>query len=194
MLLPYFHFIKNTTSSQSRITLRIWFMQKVLGFNKDVYWPVHFTSKINQYKHILIGVESCPGIEPGCYIQGIGKVYIGDYVRIAQNVGIISSNHDLYDSNKHDLTSEVHIGSYSWLGMNSIVLPNVILGKFTIVGAGAVVTKSFPDGFCVIAGNPAKVVKKLDEKLCIEYITKIPYVGYLKKHDFENFRAKNLWI
>ena len=49
--IPYFHFIKNTANTQMPCTLNIWFMQKVLGFNKDVYWPVHFSSKINQYKH-----------------------------------------------------------------------------------------------------------------------------------------------
>lgn len=194
MWLPYFHFIKNTVNSQSRITLRIWFMQKVLGFNKNVYWPVHFTSKINQYKHILVGVDTTPGIEPGCYIQGIGKVYIGDYVRIAQNVGIISSNHDLYDAYKHDLTSEVHIGSYSWLGMNSVILPNVTLGDFTIVGAGAVVTKSFPDGYCVIGGNPAKVIKLLEIEKCVRYHSMEEYVGYMKKEDFIDYRKNNLWV
>lgn len=194
MWIPYFHFIQNTVHSQSRITLRIWFMQKILGFNKKVYWPVHFTSKVNQYKHIIVGVDTTPGIEPGCYIQGIGKVYIGDYVRIAQNVGMISSNHDLYDTNKHDLNSEIHIGSYSWIGMNSVILPNVKLGKFTIVGAGAIVTKSFEEGYCVIGGNPAQIIKKLDPNKCIEYNLPNPYIGYMKANDFENYRKNNLWI
>jgi acetyltransferase-like isoleucine patch superfamily enzyme len=172
----------------------MWFMQKVLGFNRKVYWPVHFTSKINQYKHIVIGVETNPGYEPGCYIQGIGKVYIGDYTRIAQNVGIISSNHDLYDSSRHDHSSVVKIGSYCWLGMNSVILPNVTLGDFTIVGAGSVVTKSFPEGYCVIAGNPAKLIKQLDKDRCKPYKNEPEYIGFVPKEKFEDFRKRNLWI
>ncbi len=192
--IPYFHFIRNTQHTQVKCTLQMWFMQKVLGFNRKVYWPVHFTSKVNQYKHIIIGVETNPGYEPGCYIQGIGKVYIGDYTRIAQNVGIISSNHDLYDSSTHDLSSKVVIGSYCWLGMNSIILPNVTLGDFTIVGAGSVVTKSFPEGYCVIAGNPAKIIKQLDKEKCIPYKMKPEYIGYIPKEKFEEYRKNNLWV
>ena len=192
--LPWFHYIRNTRHSPVPCTFRFWFWQKILGFNREAYWPVHFTSKINQYKHIIIGVETNPGYEPGCYIQGIGKVYIGDYTRIAQNVGIVSSNHDLYDSSHHHLEQEVHIGNYCWLGMNSVILPDVVLGDFTIVGAGSVVTKSFPDGYCVIAGNPARLIRNLEKEKCIAYKNQPEYIGYIRKEEFENFRKNNLWI
>ena len=191
--IPYFHFIRNTQQTQVKCTLRIWFMQKILGFNRKVYWPVHFTSKINQYKKIVIGVETSPGYEPGCYIQGIGKISIGDYTQIAQNVGIISSNHDLYDNSKHH-HDEVRIGNYCWLGMNSVVLPGVNLGDFTIVGAGSIVTKSFPEGYCVIAGNPAKVIKVLEKDKCLKYNSTHEYIGFIPKSKFEEFRKKNLWV
>lgn len=36
----------------------------------------------------------------GCYIQGAGRVYFGNYVQLGPNVGILSSNHDLYDKRK----------------------------------------------------------------------------------------------
>ncbi len=171
----------------------MWFFQKILGFNRDVYWPVHFTSKINQYKNIVIGVDTSPGYEPGCYIQGIGKVFIGDYTQIAQNVGIISSNHDVYDNSKH-LNSEVRIGRYCWIGMNAIILPGVVLGDYTIVGAGSVVTKSFESGYKVIAGNPAKEIRQLDRKQCVDYAVDNEYIGFIKKSEFEDYRGKKLWI
>jgi acetyltransferase-like isoleucine patch superfamily enzyme len=192
--IPYFRFIKDTQSLQFRITFKLWFFQKILGFNRETYWPVHFTSKINQFKNILVGVESNPGCEPGCYIQGIGKVTIGDYTRIAQNVGIISSNHDLYDNSQHISNSTVVIGSYCWIGMNSVILPNVKLGDFTIVGAGSVVTKSFEDGFCVIGGNPARIIKSLEKSSCIRYKSDNEYIGYLRKDVFQQYRQSNLWV
>lgn len=190
--IPYFVFIKNTSGTQVPITFKIWFRQKVLGIHKDVYWPVHPSSKVNQYKNIVIGIETSPGYEPGCYIQGIGKVFIGDYTQIAQNVGIVSANHDVYDNSEY-VKKEVRIGKYCWLGMNSVILPGVILGDFTIVGAGSVVTKSFPDGYCVIGGNPARVIKHLEKDKCIPRSNANEYVGYIKADKFEDYRKKKLW-
>ena len=192
--LPYFSFILDTRESQTPITLKIWFFQKILGFNKRAYWPVHFTSKINIPENIYCGIETCPGYEPGCYIQGIGNIYIGDYTQIAQNVGIISSNHNIFENRKHLKGEKIVIGKYCWLGMNSVVLPGVKLGDFTIVGAGAIVTKSFPLGYCIIGGNPAKLIRKIDPEKCIRYKSNIEYNGYIPSKTFENFRTKKLRI
>jgi acetyltransferase-like isoleucine patch superfamily enzyme len=51
------------------------------------------------------------------------------------------------------------------MGMNSVILPGVVLGPHTIVGAGSVVTKSFVEGYSVIAGNPARINRKLGDNI-----------------------------
>ena len=130
---------------------------------------------------------------PWCYIQAIGKIYIGDYTQIAPKVGIISANHDLYDNRNH-LPSEVKIGKYCWIGMGAVILPGVVLGDYTIVGAGAIVTKSFPEGYCVIGGNPAKLLKSLEKEKCVFHRSEFEYNGYIPTKDFEEFRSKNLDI
>ena len=61
----------------------------------------------------------------------------------------------------HDGPKTVYIEEKCWIGMNSVLLPEVRLGEKTIVGAGSVVTKSFPMGNCIIAGNPAKIIRCL---------------------------------
>jgi acetyltransferase-like isoleucine patch superfamily enzyme len=166
------------------ITFQGLFFQKVLGINRQAYWPVHFSSTVTGVKNIYIGIESGPGASPGCYIQGIGKIHIGDYTLVAANVGIISANHDVYDHRIHKEGS-VRIGSYCWIGMNAVILPGVELGDFTIVGAGAVVTKSFHDGYCIIGGNPAQLISKLDPEKCVRYHSKYEYYGYYSKKKFE---------
>lgn len=163
------------------------------GGNRKAYWPVHPTSKIVNPQNIYAGIDTCPGLMGGCYIQGIGKVIIGDYTQIAPNVIIVSANHDLYDTRKH-IAGEVKIGKYCWLGAGAKIMPDVILGDFTIVGAGAVVTHSFPEGHCVIAGNPAKVIKQLDRRKCIPYEYKYEYYGYIPANKFESYRKKRLNI
>lgn len=190
-IIPFTRCIYETRNTQTPISFRYWFYQKVLGINRHAYWQVHFTSIVTYPKNVNAGIETSPGMMPGCYIQGMGKVVIGDYTQIAANVGIISSNHDLYDTNKH-IESTVKIGKYCWVGMNSVILPGVELGDFTIVGAGSVVTKSFTEGYCVIGGNPAKIIKHLDKEKCIGYESSYKYNGYVPNSRFDNFKEKYL--
>lgn len=189
----YFNFIYETSKTQTPISIKIWFNQKVLGYNKDVYWQVHKSSIVVCSQNIYAGIETAPGLMPGCYIQGIGKIYIGDYTQIAANVGIISANHDLYDNRKH-LPTVVKIGKYCWIGMGAIILPGVELGDYTIVAAGSVVTKSFPDGYCVIGGNPAKLIKSLEKEKCVFHKSEYEYNGYIPATKFEDFRKKHLTV
>jgi acetyltransferase-like isoleucine patch superfamily enzyme len=172
----------------------MWFLQKIIGFNRGAYWPVHFTSKVNQWQNISVGIHTCPGYEPGCYIQGLGRLYLGDYTVVAQNVGIISANHDVHNTMEHDKTAEVRIGNYCWLGMNSVILPGTQLGDFTVVGAGSVVTKSFPEGYVVIAGNPARVIRKLDPNRCVRFTYPSEYRGYIRSDKFDQWKKWRLWV
>lgn len=174
-------------------TFKIFFMQKILGFNRRAYWPTHFTSVIAYPERVFVGLDGTPGLSPGCYIQGMGKIYFGDYVIIGPNVGIISGNHNVYDIRNHDLNS-VRIGNYCWIGMNSIILPGVELGDHTVVAANTVVTKSFTDGYCILAGNPAKIIKQIDKNLCVDFEYQPKYYGYIPAARFERYKEKNLAI
>jgi acetyltransferase-like isoleucine patch superfamily enzyme len=108
-------------------------------------------------------------------------------------VGILSTNHDLYDQNKYNF-KPIIIGDYSWIGMNSVVTAGVELGTRTIVGAGSVVTRSFPDGFCVIAGNPAKVIKNLNKEEFVPWHYEEEFYGFIPKEKFEKVRRKYISI
>lgn len=153
------------------------------------YWPVHSSSKVGDAAKIKPGVDVCPGYSPGCYIQTQGYITIGDYTKIAPNVGIITGNHDVYDVNTHTEPQDVVIGDYCWIGMNAVILPGVSLGDFTTVAAGAVVTKSF-EGYAVIGGAPAKVIKNLDKHKCVRSRNEKEFVGYVANKDVQKFRKK----
>jgi acetyltransferase-like isoleucine patch superfamily enzyme len=191
--VPYFSFLFKTSEYQCRVSIWFWASQKLLnlGGNKEVYWPVHPTSNVVDFQKILVGIDVCPGLMRGCYIQGKGGVEIGDYTQIGPNVVIVSANHEVYDSRKH-ISAKVTIGKYCWLGAGCKIMPGVILGDFTIVGAGAVVTKSFPNGHCIIGGVPAKKIKDLEKERCIRYDLEAKFYGYISEKNFEKYCKKHL--
>ena len=129
--------------------------------DKRIYWPVHKNSEVTHPDRIFVGINTNAGTRPGCYIQGNGGIYLGNYVHFASNIGIISGNHDVNDQTKHT-EKEVRIGDYTWIGMGAIILPGVTLGERTIVGAGSVVTRDVPP-WSIAAGNPCRVIRTITE-------------------------------
>ena len=134
--------------------------QKIVGVNKKVKWPVHFTSVVIASEKIIPGTKA-PGFSMGCFIDGRNGIVIGENVWVGPRVSLISQNHNENNYLKYETAKPIIIGKNSLLTANCVVLPEVELGEHTIVAAGAVVTKSFLKGNQVLGGVPAKVIKKL---------------------------------
>ncbi|MEZ5322619.1 MAG: acyltransferase [Microthrixaceae bacterium] len=92
------------------------------------------------------------------------SIEIGDDVWTGHNVHITDMNHGYEDlevpiSRQNQPEAPVRIGSGSWLGHNTVVLPGVTIGEHVVVGAGSIVTSDLPDR-CVAVGVPARVVRR----------------------------------
>ena len=101
----------------------------------------------------------------GSGIVGHLEIVIGDDVWTGHHVYITDQNHgyadlDLPISRQVMPERPVSIGSGSWLGHGTVVLPGATIGRHVVVGANSVVTGELPDN-CVAAGTPARVIKKL---------------------------------
>lgn len=190
-ILPYFSLWLRYNKTKVGNTSYLKFLKFKL-FGDKIYWYYDERCTISNARKIYVGINCLIG-RPGCYLQGAGTVHIGDYVQFGPNVGILSSNHDLYDQTKY-INKPIKIGDYSWIGMNSIITAGVDLGTRTIVAAGSVVTKSFPEGFCVIGGTPAKLIKILDMDQFVPWHEEEEWYGYLTKKEFERERKKYLDI
>lgn len=155
----------DTSSKGWRWCWKSLFMQKIIGYNRHIPFPVSHRNNIGNAKNLIFDPNDMNNFQNfGCYIQNFdAKITIGKGTYIAPNTGIITQNHDIEDLTKHVPGKDVIIGRNCWIGMNSMILPGITLGDNTIVGAGSVVTKSFEEGNCVLVGNPAKVLRKLGE-------------------------------
>lgn len=159
------HFSSYRFSAGWRWILENVFMQKIVGYQRHIPFPVSYRSRYLNWENIVFHPDSMAVFQNnGNYFQAAAdaRIYIGKGTYIASNVGIITANHDLNDLTKAAPGKDVRLGENCWIGMNSMILPGVILGDHTIVGAGSVVTKSFPEGNCVIAGNPARMIRALE--------------------------------
>lgn len=115
------------------------------------------------YKNrIIIGDDTWIG--QSCFLHGAGGITIGKAVGIAPCVKILTSYHKEEALNKPLIFSkkifkEVTIEDGCDIGIGSIILPGIKIGKGSIVGAGSVVAKNI-EPYTVVAGNPAKVLRK----------------------------------
>ena len=131
--------------------------------NKDARFPVAHGCRVVHPENVIFDPDDLNNFQSfGIYCQAIAAITIGRGTYIGPNVGLITSNHDPADPDKHLEPRPIILGENCWIGMNAVILPGVTLGPGTSVGAGAVVTRSFPEGNCIIAGNPARILRRLD--------------------------------
>jgi acetyltransferase-like isoleucine patch superfamily enzyme len=115
-------------------------------------------------------------IEQNVHIVCGGSIEIHDGATITGNCAIVDVDHPYEDIDDPTRIGErlrlcgngVVIGKGAFIGFNSIVLPNVKIGRHVVVGAHSVVTRDIPD-YCAVAGNPARIIKRFNfETRCWE--------------------------
>ncbi|MEO1517130.1 MAG: acyltransferase [Bacteroidota bacterium] len=93
-------------------------------------------------------------------------IEIGDRVTITAGVRLLTHDGATWlirdDKGRRFYYNRVKIGSDVFVGIDSIVMPGVVIGDRVIVAAGSVVTKSIPSGV-IVGGNPAKIIGSYDD-------------------------------
>jgi len=100
----------------------------------------------------------------GSHIVAHHNLVIGDDVFAGPYVYITDQNHSYADPDvpigrQMPRNAPVLIGSGTWLGTGTVVLPGARIGRNVVVAAGSVVRGTLPDR-CVAAGVPARVVRE----------------------------------
>lgn len=144
-----------------------------------------FKSRVNKIRFYIIwdGEKRAKFLKKNNILKNIGEnclfqsrvfpmdpklLYIHDNVTIAANVTFCTHDairHVLMnmDEKKYEMNrGAIEIEDNVFIGIGSIILPNVHIGKNVIVAAGSIVTKDIPNN-SIVAGNPAKIIGKFDD-------------------------------
>ena len=93
------------------------------------------------------------------------------------------------DESSSNRTAEnrIIIHDNCFLGLNSIIYPNVAIGPNAVVGAGAVVMQDVPPDMCV-CGNPSRVTCSMDlyKSICKRSVT-LNYTSQTKRQVLQRY-------
>lgn len=108
------------------------------------------------------------GVSRGTFGSEPWLISIGSHVYITAGVQFVT--HDggtlilRHEEPTLEWTAPIEVGDYVYIGVKSIILPNVRIGSRCVIGAGSVVTRDVPSN-SVFAGVPARYICSVDEYL-----------------------------
>ena len=118
-----------------------------------------------------------------------GKLHIGNFVSIAQEVAfILDAEHHIDHISTYPFKvkylgtekeeafgkGDIFVEDDVWIGYRSIIMSGVRIGKGAVIAAGSVVTKDVP-AYSVVGGVPAKVIKYRFSQEIQELLMKVDY-------------------
>ena len=127
---------------------------------------------IGEYKYSLKH-----GLKSGKDVTVMGGVYfgsepylveLGNRVRISGNVQFVTHDGGTWAIRREPGNEnivrfgKIRVGDDTFIGMNTVLMPGITIGKNCVIGAGSVVTHDVPDR-TVVAGVPAKKICTADE-------------------------------
>lgn len=140
------------------LELRSWYSANPLAPNHPVVLATRSAGAI-----IRIG-QNC-GLT-GATLVAAERIEIGNHVLVGANATIVDTDFHPLDpqGRRRDILNGMHrpvvIEDDVFIGMNSLILKDVRIGRGSVVGAGSVVSQDVPSGV-IVAGNPARVVRAL---------------------------------
>jgi len=170
LLRPLIHWVypqfkrQKGYTSYSAVFKRYFFMQKIVGINRRIPWPVHYTSVVGDWRLIEKGICCDPGDTMGTYIQAAGGLKFGNNVNIGPYVVIVTTNHDKYDDRKRGFKRGIVIGNNVWIGAHCTITAGVTIGDNVTIGAGCVIRHDIPSNVVVVGKSD-----------CLELIPKRAY-------------------
>lgn len=133
--------------------------------DEDVY--VGHQAILKGYYKNSLRVGRGTWIGQGCFFHAAGGIEIGAIVGVGPKVSILTSTHEEpppEDPDRPIMSGPLRFAPVRLLdgcdiGVGSVILPGVTIGRGAQVGAGSIVTRDVPDR-AVVAGNPARLLRQ----------------------------------
>jgi len=160
----------------------------VIGKNTKIWHYCHIRENVKIGDNCILGrnvyVDFGVTIGNNCKIQNNCSIYHGTTIEDGVFIGphVVFANDKIpraitpdgkLKTDKDWVIGKIHVKYGASIGANSVILSNVIIGRFAMIGAGSVVTKNVPN-FALAYGNPVhlhgvinkegKTVKKTIQK------------------------------
>jgi len=132
-----------------------------IGSRSLIYGRIEFTGSGSITKRLRIGSNAF--INSHCFFDLNADIDIGDWVSIGHHVTFITAGHDLGPAQCRagKMNSQpISVGSGSWIGARTALLPGVSIGNASVVAAGSVVSGAVPANR-MVGGAPARPLKSL---------------------------------
>ncbi len=145
-----------------RVSLRSWQASNPLV-------PNHPVMLATRSRDAVLTIGDDTGLT-GATVVAEERVEIGNRVLVGANAVIVDTDFHPLDPQERavDICAGIHkpvvIEDDVFIGMHSIILKGVRIGKGSVVGAGSVVSADVPAGV-IVAGNPARVVRSLSREV-----------------------------
>ncbi len=149
----------------SRIPLTGYRMEayRRLGLRFGSGTTILMNTEIQGMREIEIGENTV--INNSCYLDGRGRLLVGNNVNISSHVTVVSGTHDVNDGdNFAGAVQQIIVEDYVWLCTRSLILGGITVGRGAVVAAGAVVTRSVPE-YAIVAGVPARQIGERNRDL-----------------------------
>jgi len=121
---------------------------------------------LKSYHNSQLEIGDNTWIGQNCYFHSAGGLKIGKNVGIGPNVQILTSSHDISNEISGPILfqpinfAEVIIEDGVDIGVSSVVLPGVTIGKYTQIGAMSLVNKDI-NTKKIAYGSPCREVKDI---------------------------------
>lgn len=145
-----------------------------VAIDKGFYCTTQIT--VGDYVHIapyttIIGgnnasliMEDFSGISAGCKIVCVSDDFTGGCLM----------NPQVPEKYRKIINKPVVFKRFSCVGVNSVVLPGVVLAEGSVLGANSILTKP-TEPWTIYVGSPARAVKKRDKGMIMEYAKELGY-------------------
>jgi acetyltransferase-like isoleucine patch superfamily enzyme len=143
---------------------RVWHPETV-SIGENVY--VGHDAMLKGYHLNTLQIGDDTWIGQGVFLHSAGGIEIGARVGVGPFVKMLTSTHGEAGRDVPILASPLEFAPIvveddSDIGVGTIILPGVRIGRGAQIGAGAVVTRDVP-AYAVAAGNPARVLRMRPE-------------------------------